>query len=650
MTVHLSRSLRVIAIALALPLLAATVCTSALARDKDTEKKKEKVQTWVEIRSPRFVVASDGGEKTARRVLDQFEQVVRVFQATMPHPRVSTGIPIQILAARNAQSFAKLFPEFPANSRRIQPAGLFITGPEKIFIGLRSNASGPVPFERTYQDYARMVLRLSYRRLPPWLEEGYINVYGSITLTDKGARLGRPDPEDMSVLYESPLLPLDIIFHVNSGSPYLSGGDKHTVFYAESHALVHYLLTDPKYSAARTLDQYIGLVEKGTDSLEAARQVFGNLDQLRNRLESYIKQIKPPPAELVATGGSDSGGSLRTLSPAEAEARLGALVAAHGRRENAQSKLEDALMQDPSLAEAEQSLGFLFLQHTQIVDAEKHFARALQLDPNNALTYYGQGLTALARGGPSAAPAAALAAFEKSVSLNPNFAPAWNSLASIYAQREQTMQKALQDAQRAAALDPGDSGYNLQVASIQSRLGRKEEARKAAAEVQASASDRKTAQQAGELLASMSQPAVPATKDSAEHSPVASAAEKTLRIENKTEPGDQPATAVSNAPRAAPAPTPPLFTAPPRTYSMIGRITDAICAYPPQVQITLKAQAIVMHLHANDLGKVPVKMAGSNAAVKNTRCTALIGHMARVSYLMSPGKPWDGEIQTVEFR
>src|ERR1019366_5833823 len=173
-----------------------------------------------------------------------------VFQATMPNARFNTGIPIQILAARNAQSFAKLFPEFPFDKRRPQPVGLFVPGPEKIYIGLRTNVSGPAPYDEIYRGYAHVVLKLSYRNLPPWLEEGYSNVYGSLTLTDKGVRLGRPEPEDLSVLFQSPLLPLDLIFHVDRNSAYYTVGEKTTVYFAESRALVDFLLSDPQISGS----------------------------------------------------------------------------------------------------------------------------------------------------------------------------------------------------------------------------------------------------------------------------------------------------------------------------------------------------------------------------------------------------------------
>jgi hypothetical protein len=83
---------------------------------------------------------------------------------------------------------------------------------------------------------------------------------------------------------------------------------------------------------------------------------------------------------------------------------------------------------------------------------------------------------------------------------------------------------------------------------------------------------------------------------------------------------------------------------------MVGTITDVICTGAPQIQITLKAQMLVMHLHADDLRKIAVKFPGSNRPTKNTTCNALRGRSARVSYLLASGKPWDGEIQTVEFR
>jgi tetratricopeptide (TPR) repeat protein len=296
-------------------------------------------------------------------------------------------------------------------------------------------------------------------------------------------------------------------------------------------------------------------------------------------------------------------------------------------------------------------MGFLQLQEDQLEDADKDFARSLEINPNDALTYYGQGRVAMARGGYVGVPVGAVTAFEKTVALNPDFAPAWYNLASIYAMRPDTMQKALTDAQRAASLAPGESGYQLQVAAILESLGRTEEARKTATQVQSSASDPKAANRAGDLLAQMSpkpqasSPAASTSKPPAATIPPAD----TLRIERKTEP-EQPA-AASSPPRTEPnPPLPPVAAPSTRVYSMVGTITDVICTSAPQVLITLKAQTIVMHLHAGDLGQVAIKSSSSNVPAKSTNCASLRGRSARVSYLLVSDQKWDGEMQAVEFR
>src|SRR5271169_1527661 len=148
--------IRAMAIPAALFLLAALLCPAVRGADKE---KKEKIEPWVEIRTAHFIVASDGGEKTARRIAGEFELLLRVFQTTMPNSRVSTGIPVRILASRDDKSFARMAPEFPYDKRHEQPPGIFLFGREKNYILVRSNASGHFPYMDIFQNYAREVLK-----------------------------------------------------------------------------------------------------------------------------------------------------------------------------------------------------------------------------------------------------------------------------------------------------------------------------------------------------------------------------------------------------------------------------------------------------------------------------------------------------------
>jgi tetratricopeptide (TPR) repeat protein len=644
----------------ALFLLAVLPCGIVHGADKDKEKKpekekKEKIETWVEIRTPHFIVASDGGEKTARRIANEFETLIRVFQSTMPNARVSTGVPVRILAPKNGESFAHLAPEFPFDNRHEQPPGLAIFGLDKSFIVVRANASGHYPYIEIFQNYSREVLKLSYRNLPVWLEEGYSTVYGNLTFSDRGVRLQRPNPEDLSVLYESPLLPLELVLHVDRKSPYYSPGNKNSVYFAESRVLVHFLISDPQFAGPKSMERYIAAVGRGTDSLQAARDAFGDLNQLQAKLEDFIKQVNASPADLSIAAGSDSGSPVRTLTAAEIEARSADFLALRGRNEDAQDKLEEALASEPALAEAEQSLGFIALKKDDLDEAQKHFDRAAQLDPKDALNFYGQGLVAIAKGGNAAVPPGAADAFEKAVALNADFAPAWYNLAMIYSEKIETLAKALADARRAASLAPGEQNYQLQLEAIQDRANNPDQARTTAARAKESASTRSTADKSADMGAQTTRPQSSAAPSPGAigNTPAKPASDTGLRIERKTEPEAKPSSASSGSATvsggAVSESARPVFS-PTKVYSMVGTITDVNCADTQQIQLTMKSLTIVMKLHAAEMAKVSFKSAGSDADMKGATCASLRGRSARVSYVLVLNQPWDGEMQEVEFR
>jgi tetratricopeptide (TPR) repeat protein len=648
-------------------LLAAAVCPGARAdKEKKPEKeKKQKIEPWTEIRTTHFIVASDGGEKTARRFAEMFETLLGVFQSTLPKARTTNGLPVRLLVAHDGQSFARVVPEFPFTKTKDQPPGVFVTGPEKTYIAIRANAGGKFVYQDIFHEYARAVLKLSYHNLPPWIDEGYSSVYDSLTFSDRGARLERPDPNDMSTLFESPLLPLDVVLGADRQSPYYSpGGSQDTVFYAESRVLLQYLITDPQMMRSNAMQRYLTAVTSGTDLLPAARTAFGDLNQLQTNLDAYIKLVNGPGFDFGSAGASDAGTTPRLMTAAESEARIADFFFLRGRDGDAEDKLEEALMNEPALAEAEQSLGFVELKRESLADAEKHFERAAQLDSKDGLTFYGLGLVAVEKAARGEVPPAAVDAFEKSVALNSEFGPAWYSLAMLYEPREQTRPKALNAAQRAAALEPGNGEYRLEMATIQDEMGLRDEARKTATEVKETATDRKIADKAGDLVASMSstkpsRPSAPAAPASASPRPPKPPADSMPKLEHRTEPDPKPA-----ATPAAPAPVAPKTetasaspAAPPattsvyaRVYSMVGTVSEVTCSLPPQILLTLKSLTIALKLHADNLDKLSIKALDSGVPGKENFCPQLRGRSARISYHLVPDKEWDGEIQDIELR
>src|SRR5438270_7802357 len=91
--------------------------------------------TWIEVQTPHFIVASNDGENTARRVADQFEKIRFLYSKSLNRGiRLDPGIPILIFAVKNEKSLSQLIPEFWGQKGHTHPAGLFVPGPEKNYI------------------------------------------------------------------------------------------------------------------------------------------------------------------------------------------------------------------------------------------------------------------------------------------------------------------------------------------------------------------------------------------------------------------------------------------------------------------------------------------------------------------------------------
>jgi hypothetical protein len=205
---------------------------------------------------------------------------------------------------------------------------------------------------------------------------------------------------------------------------------------------------------------------------------------------------------------------------------------------------------------------------------------------------------------------------------------------------------------------PGELHYQYNLAFVLARMERFDDARAIARKLQTSG-DPDVISLAGKFLAQVEQEQQFAAYQKMQESNPASATTvhqelgvsaelPAPALRQRAQNVGNPATAVDGFASSASAEPPP--AAAPRAYSMVGTITEANCAPAPQVRITLKAQSIVMHLHAGDFSQVAVKFAGANSAAKNPGCAALRGRNAHVSYQLVSDKDWEGELVSIEFR
>jgi tetratricopeptide (TPR) repeat protein len=642
----------------ALAVFFAAVFAAAVASSKASPADKQEI--WTEVQTPHFTVASNDGENTARRIADQFEQIRFLYsKALNRNIRLDPGIPILIFAVKNEKALSQLIPENWTQKGHTHPGGIFVPGREKNYIALRTDVEYEFPYLPIYHEYVHLIINLNYQHFPVWLNEGFADFLGCATLTAKGAKMGEPSSTDLQVLQQNKLLPLETLFRVDHQSPYYNEANKTSIFYAESWALIHYLMLDPEHQKNQAVCKYISLVESGADPVDAGTRAFGDLAQLQKSLQSYINRPSymeysvELPAKLEAKDYS-----VRTISAAEAQARLGDFDLYRGQLDAARKRLEEAIRLDPDLAAAQESMGLLLFRQNERYGAEKYFARAVALDSKSALAYFYHAMLLTSEGSDAEGIAEAKSALQKAVVLNPGLGSAWTNLALLYANTG-TLDSALNAAKRAVDTMPGEPHYQYNLAFVLARMERFEEARAIARKLQISG-DPDVVSLAGKLLAQVDQEQQYATYKKANESNAASAMslrhetemntnvpapalkQRTQNVANPTRLDNESASAIAVDGASAPAA--------PRAYSMVGIISDVSCTPTPQVRITLKAQSIVMRLHAGDFSQVAVKSAGANSAAMNVGCAALRGKSARVSYQLVSDKDWDGELVSIEFR
>ena len=463
-----------------------------------------KHETWLEARSPNFIVVTNSGEKQARKTAIQFEQIRALFRMSIPTVGAHPSPVITILAVKDEESLRALLPEYWAKGHS-HPAGFFNFRMNQYYAAVELDAQGTNPYETIYHEYYHSVTLPYFPNLPLWVAEGLADFYGNTQIGDKDAGMGYPDPELIAELKEGQFIPLETLFKVDHSSPYYNEQNKTSLFYAESWALVHYLMVGDRSAHKQKFVDYLTALSTGATQDEAAAKAFGDLKRFQTALRYYIGSYSffymrsPAPPKLA---GADL--KVRELSEAEVDAYRGGFMAARGRTQDAKQILQEALRLDPKLALAFQNLGLADFVDGQPAKALSDVSEAISLDPKNGLTRFLRAYLSFRGSEPMNDPQIE-SDLRAAIAASPEFAPSYSLLAVYLAAGGESLPEALSFAQKAIALEPGNGSYQLSLAQVLARMKRYDEAQIAALRAQASAESPEKRAQVDSFLTYMRQ-------------------------------------------------------------------------------------------------------------------------------------------------
>ena len=610
--------------------------------------------TWIEIQSPNFTVISNSREKEARKIADQFEQFREVFHNTFPKLRVDLGKPLVILAVRNEDSLKVLLPGYWEAKGHAHPAGLYAPGEERHFVALRTNVESDNPYQIVYHEYTHAIMNLNFRDLPIWLSEGLAEFYGNSAIHDKEVEIGKISPYHLQILQENRLIPIETLLSADANSPYYNEQNRVSVFYAESWAIVHYLMLDPEARKQQLLSKFLTAWTATGNQVDAAQRTFGDLRKFSQAMEGYVRQRAFYISRVPTTiRGDPKSYSSREVPPAELAAYR-ALFYIHTQRPvEASSSAEEAVLADPALPLAYEARGILEFTKQDYPPAEADFARAIELNSTSFVPYFFAAETPMRSGiAPGDQNSRLTTWLEKAVEMNPQFAPAYSTLASLYSTSPATRDKAIATCRKAVELEPGNLTYRINYAYVLLNAGKTSDAKALAERMQQVTKTPTEKHDSVELMlavynAEIRDKEIAALAQGAKQS---AEAVKAASVESAS----TVVVTATASPSKAETPSSPSGSGTVKKssrteFAVEGVISAAECKAETNGNVTLTVNRVGMKFRYSSLSTLYVASTAKEDSGQAPACSEWKGRRARLYFYQTKDRPYAGELNTIQF-
>lgn len=466
---------------------------------------------WTSVRSKNFLLVGNANEKDIRLVGIRMEQFREIFSRLFSNLSVNSPVPTTVIVFKNDESYRPFKPN--ANT-----AGYFQAGPDVNYITLQLSkgmGSDRDPFTIIFHEYTHLLVRNSSGKVPLWFNEGLAEYYSTFSITDdQKVVMGKPIAGHVYRLRENKMLPLRKLFEINHESPYYNEGDKQSIFYAESWALMHYLILGKDGERKLQLSKFVNLLSAGTPMEQAFQDAFAmTFEAMEKELRAYIQRDRYPiiSGSFQTKVDYDSAMESASVTEAEAQAYLGDLLL-KSNRADAEAYLQRALALDPNLAMANASLGLLRVRQGKSDEARRHLERAVAASSQNYLIHYyyayvlsreGSRDMETVLGFPGETAFTMRAQLKLAIKLRPDFLESYGLLAFVNLVTETDLNETTEQLKRVLASSPDRNDLLFMLAQLYMRQEDFKAARQTIEKLKADASDADMRRRAQRLLAQL---------------------------------------------------------------------------------------------------------------------------------------------------
>lgn len=460
---------------------------------------------WVSVRTKNFLLVGNAEEKSIKNVGLKLEQFREVFTYLFPTLKFNTPVPTTVVVFKSDSAYGPFKP-------KPNVAGHFQPGPDVNYIALSTEVRGEQdPYSIIFHEYTHLLVENTFENAPVWFNEGLAEYYSTFSITgDQNVVVGSPVSGHVHLLREKKMLPLRTLFEVDYKSQHYNEKNKLSIFYAQSWALLHYLIIG-KDGKAAPLGKFMELLASNMAMDQAFQQAFGiPIEEMEKELRNYIKRdlYNVSKGHFAKKLELDTTTITMPLTEAEAHAYLGDLLA-HSNRAEAYTYLQRALKLDPNLAMAHAAMGMAYFREGRSAQALASLERAVETNSKSYLIHYYYAY-ALSRPRADDRPPTTgyrpeVAAkirehLEKAIALRPDFPEPYNLLAFLTLSTGEKLDEVTESLKRVFAASPGRHDTAFMLAQLLLRRSEFKTARELLEQVKKSNADEPTRQHAETLL------------------------------------------------------------------------------------------------------------------------------------------------------
>ena len=525
---------------------------------------------WLNIRSKNFLLVGNASESDIRRVGRTLEEFRSALAMMFPKMEQTSSVPVTVLVFKNDESlkpYKPLYQGKPSNA-----LAFFQPGEDVNYIAVTATLNSPGV---VLHEYVHFLLRENVGGLPLWITEGFAECYSTFELGSKQNEfsIGRAPERHIATLNETAtLIPLKRLLSVQQNSPEYNEESKQGMFYAESWALVHYLILGAEGKRRSQFVQLLTALARGEpfeDSFgEAFQTDYGTLE---DEVREYVRKRTSWPTMKV-TSRQDLQIDVRSmtttnLSEGESEFYLGDLLLHLNRLDDADTHLTGAVSRAPALSAAQASLALLRVRPKKYDEALALLKKAADADSKNPMIsfYYAYVLEradadslGTAGGTPPERYETMRTYSKKSMESAPRFIEGYALFARVNLNAGEHLDEAEAALKKALSIAPGPDNLRMLLAQTYLREDRTADARAVLSIIERATTDPELRRRATALL--------DRTEQSFTFTEITPAIEKELAKERKTEA------------RTAPLPLPPAPTTARET------VLEALTPIGPDVQ------------------------------------------------------------------